>query len=119
MQSAIGLSPEGSPFTSPSQNLHLEDYFNAGDVAFWDVAPDSLVDPLMMEAVSCFETSVNSYQAARRSIPEDSHFHTHHRENLGYQNCNAVLPLSWFNKCFSKIFSFFQLQCCVLSFATL
>jgi hypothetical protein len=37
---------------------------------------------LMMAAVSTSETSVNFYQAFRRNIPEDSHLHTCHRENL-------------------------------------
>jgi hypothetical protein len=37
---------------------------------------------LMMEAVSTCETPVNIYQATRRDTPEDSHLHTHRRENL-------------------------------------
>jgi hypothetical protein len=53
---------------------------------FWDVAPCSLVEvfhqALMMEAVSTYETSVNFYQTTRRNIPEDSHLHTRHQENL-------------------------------------
>jgi hypothetical protein len=62
------------------------------DFVSWDVAPCFLVevcrrftsafclhhhgDPLMMEAVSTYETSVNLYQTTRRNIPEDSHYHT-------------------------------------------
>jgi hypothetical protein len=65
---------------------------------FWDVAPCSLVEidrrfrgvtasitkaiALMMEAASTSETSVNFYQTTRRNNPEDSHLHTHRRENL-------------------------------------
>jgi hypothetical protein len=37
---------------------------------------------VMMEAVSISETSVNLYESTRRSIPEDSHFHTRLRDNL-------------------------------------
>jgi hypothetical protein len=37
---------------------------------------------LMMEAASTSETSVNFYQTTRRNIPEDSHLHTHRRENI-------------------------------------
>jgi hypothetical protein len=37
---------------------------------------------LKMEAASTSETSVNFYQTTRRNIPEDSHLHTRHRENL-------------------------------------
>jgi hypothetical protein len=35
-----------------------------------------------MEAVQTSETSVNFYQTTRRCNPEDSHIHTHRRENL-------------------------------------
>jgi hypothetical protein len=37
---------------------------------------------LMMEAVQTSETLVNSYQSTRRYNPEDSHLHSHRRENL-------------------------------------
>lgn len=37
---------------------------------------------LMMEAVLTSETLVNFYQSARRYYPEDSHCHSHCRENL-------------------------------------
>jgi hypothetical protein len=36
---------------------------------------------LIMEAVSTSETSANLYETTRRKIPEDSHFHTGHRQN--------------------------------------
>jgi hypothetical protein len=34
------------------------------------------------EAVNTSETSVNFYQTTYRTIPYDSHLHTHRRENL-------------------------------------
>jgi hypothetical protein len=37
---------------------------------------------LMMEAASTSETSVNLYQSTRRYNPEDSHIHSHRRENF-------------------------------------
>jgi hypothetical protein len=37
---------------------------------------------LMMEAAQASETLVNFYQSTRRYNPEDSHLHTHRRENL-------------------------------------
>jgi hypothetical protein len=37
---------------------------------------------LMMEAVSSSETSVNIYQTTQCNIPEESHLHTNHSENL-------------------------------------
>jgi hypothetical protein len=37
---------------------------------------------LMMETASTSETLVNFYQTTRRNIPEDSHLHIRHRENL-------------------------------------
>jgi hypothetical protein len=36
----------------------------------------------MMEAARTSETLVNFYQTTRRCNPEDSHLHTHRRENL-------------------------------------
>jgi hypothetical protein len=41
-----------------------------------------LVIALMMEAVQTSETRVNPYQSTRRYNPEDSHLHSHRRENL-------------------------------------
>jgi hypothetical protein len=42
----------------------------------------AIIITLMMEAASTSETPVNFYQTARRNNPEDSHLHTHRRENL-------------------------------------
>jgi hypothetical protein len=42
---------------------------------FWAIA-------LMMEAARTSETLVNFYQTTRFYNPEDSHLHTHRRENL-------------------------------------
>jgi hypothetical protein len=36
----------------------------------------------MIEAAKAFETLVNFYQTTQRYNPEDSHLHTHCRENL-------------------------------------
>jgi hypothetical protein len=36
---------------------------------------------LMMEAARTSETLVNFYQTTQRYNPEDSHLHTHRREN--------------------------------------
>jgi hypothetical protein len=48
---------------------------------FWVVAPCRAI-ALMMEAARTSETLVNFYQTTRRYNPEDSHLHTHRRENL-------------------------------------
>jgi hypothetical protein len=48
-----------------------------------------------MEAVSTSETSVNFYETTRCNIPEDSHIHTHCRENLKSQT-EDYLPISFF-----------------------
>jgi hypothetical protein len=45
------------------------------------MADEQLIS-LMLEEVQTSETLVNLNQSARRSNPEDSHFHTHRRENL-------------------------------------
>jgi hypothetical protein len=37
---------------------------------------------LMMEAARTSETLLNFYHTTRRYNPEDSHLHTHRRENL-------------------------------------
>jgi hypothetical protein len=37
---------------------------------------------LMMGEASTSETSVLFYQTTWRNIPEDSHLHTHYRENM-------------------------------------
>jgi hypothetical protein len=41
-----------------------------------------LLIALMVEAARTSETLVNFYQTARLYNPEDSHLHTHRRENL-------------------------------------
>jgi hypothetical protein len=58
--------------------------FNREKMAvFWVVAPCSLVEiALMMEAARTSATLVNFYQTTRCFNPEDSHLHTHRRENL-------------------------------------
>jgi hypothetical protein len=44
-----------------------------------------------MEAASTSKTSVNFYQTTRRNIPEDSHLHTHRRENRKYQQILDII----------------------------
>jgi hypothetical protein len=44
----------------------------------------------MMEAARTSETLVNFYQTTRRYNPEDSHLHTHRRENLKSYNEKLV-----------------------------
>jgi hypothetical protein len=41
------------------------------------------------------ETSVNFYQTTRRYNPEDSHLHTHRRENLKSYIIVLIFYLSW------------------------
>jgi hypothetical protein len=53
---------------------------------------------LMMEAARTSEASENFYQTTRRNIPEDSHLHTRHRENLK-SYLGVYMP-------------FFQQRCC-------
>jgi hypothetical protein len=48
---------------------------------FWVVASLRFI-ALMMETAKTSETLVNLYQSTRRYNPEDSHLHTHRRENL-------------------------------------
>jgi hypothetical protein len=52
-----------------------------------DVFTASIIT-LMMEAVSTSEMSVNFYHTKLRNIPEDSHIHTHRRQNLKYHHGN-------------------------------
>jgi hypothetical protein len=42
----------------------------------------SMIITLMIEAVSTSETPVSFYQTTRRNIPEHTHRHIRHRENL-------------------------------------
>jgi hypothetical protein len=44
---------------------------------------------MAMEAASASETSVNFYQTTQRNNPENSHLHTHRRENLKYRITNT------------------------------
>jgi hypothetical protein len=54
---------------------------------FWVVA-------LMMEVARTSETLVNFYQTTRCYNPEDSHLHTHRRENLkSYFSCGKFCAL--------------------------
>jgi hypothetical protein len=48
----------------------------------------------MMEVVSITETTVNFYQTTRRNIPQDSHFHTHRRENLKSHHEQSSYPVN-------------------------
>jgi hypothetical protein len=52
----------------------------------------------LMKAASTSETLVNFYQTTRRYNPEDSHLHTHRRENLksylGIISLNSINQLS-------------------------
>jgi hypothetical protein len=43
---------------------------------------EQLLIALMMAAASTSETPVNSCQTTQSNNPEDSHIHTHRRENL-------------------------------------
>jgi hypothetical protein len=65
-------------------NLFLEAPFLRLHIRSFAPSKDHQVDEitLMMEAASTSESSVSFYQTTRRKIPEDSHFHTHRRENL-------------------------------------
>jgi hypothetical protein len=75
---------------------------------FWVVAPCSLVEiyqrfrgPCCLhhqgdrsyEAARTPETLVNFYQTSRRYIPEDSHLHTHRRENLKSYSVYLLIPI--------------------------
>jgi hypothetical protein len=56
---------------------------------FWDVA---LGTTLMMEAASTSETLVNFYQTTWCNIPEDSHLHACHHENLK-SHCYLIISI--------------------------
>jgi hypothetical protein len=53
----------------------------------------ALID-LMMEAVQTSETSVNLHESTRRNNPENSHLHTHLRENLKSRGLQNILENS-------------------------
>jgi hypothetical protein len=85
---------------------------------FKDVVPCSLVETdwcfrgvycLMIEAVSTSQTLVNFYHTSWCNIPEDSHLHTRHCENLKSHvyklhpwHCKGTSPLSKMNEYRSK-----------------
>jgi hypothetical protein len=53
---------------------------------FSDVAPRSLVDiNRHFRGAYCLHHHGDIYQTTRRNSPEDSHLHTHRRENLKFQ----------------------------------
>jgi hypothetical protein len=52
-----------------------------GDILKWN-SLELLLIALMMETARTSETLVNFYQTTQRYNPEDSHLHTHRRENL-------------------------------------
>jgi hypothetical protein len=47
---------------------------------------------VMMEAASTSETSANFYYTSRLNIPENSHLHTHRRENLKSHEIEPLKP---------------------------
>jgi hypothetical protein len=55
----------------------------------------SIIRAMMMEAVGISETSVNFYESTWRNIPEDSHIHIRHRENLkSHSRCSTFMAYS-------------------------
>jgi hypothetical protein len=57
------------------------------DVSVWffDVVTTGVVSAVaVVAAVSASETSVNFYQTTLCNTPQDSHLHTHGRENLNF-----------------------------------
>jgi stress response protein YsnF len=66
---------------------------------FTEVRNASVID-LMVEAVQTSETSVNLYQSAWHCNPEDSHLHTHRRENLKSNKAKKqLIRVSVFKEC--------------------
>jgi hypothetical protein len=53
----------------------------AGSLVTADVPSSPILVTLIMQALSCFETSVFT-RDTRRNIPEDDILHSHRRENL-------------------------------------
>jgi hypothetical protein len=52
-----------------------------------------MMEALMMEAACTSETLVKFYQTTWRYNPEDSHLHTHRRENL--KSCEKMPALDY------------------------
>jgi hypothetical protein len=51
----------------------------------------AMTEALMMEAASTTEKPVNFYQTTRCNNPEDSHLHTHRRENTkSHSSCTPL-----------------------------
>jgi hypothetical protein len=72
-------------------------------VVLWGAAPCSLaIITLMMEAVSSSETSPNIYKTTQCYIPEDSHLHIHHHENIKSHLYLGLFIYSLFNGAFSS-----------------
>jgi hypothetical protein len=62
---------------------------------------------LMMEAARTSETLVNLYQTTRCYNPEDSHLHTHRRENLkSYRLSSLTLLITWGRVLFKEVIVF-------------
>jgi hypothetical protein len=49
---------------------------------FCVVVPWVIITTLMMEVVQTSETLADSYQSTQHYNPEDSHLHSHRRDNL-------------------------------------
>jgi hypothetical protein len=53
--------------------------------------PSSSLIALMMDAARTSETLVSFYQTTQRYNPEDSHLHTHRRENFQSYSENTLV----------------------------
>jgi hypothetical protein len=73
---------------------------------------------LMMEALQASEALVNSYQSTRRYNPEDSHLHSHRREDLKSQNSTCLAPVIIGIKQSAEPRSV-QSQCCIIFYKIL
>jgi hypothetical protein len=84
----IYINPEFVSYTAFSNVLYIKHHINTERILnmqqnrwprcsylFTRFFARGLLIALMMEAVSTFETSINSYETTRRNIPEDSHLH--------------------------------------------
>jgi hypothetical protein len=74
--------------TQQTQTAKLQGAFCMGKT------PKAISDALMMEAVQTSETLVNWYQSTRHYHSEDSHLHTHSRENLMLSSSSDLTNLS-------------------------